>query len=715
MIPSRNWLFIGSYAFRNVWHNIGKDVTKPRVVSEMSMVPFRVPNRPLANFLVAVLCVLGSVVASRGETVRLFPGVRAAGYGYAYSAFANGLEALYWNPAGLITSFRRTYSAAVMQDPAGMHVPLAVGQIGFVSPKRARGVWGAGILGFRDGSRHVLQTAGYARRLHSILKIGAALYHDNLSVTRVENWGVVLGTLMRPAHWIRIGAVWRVDGGRLLRRKVQEGGTPRAADYTLATAIGNLHPAVLMADVDPARRNLALGLGYRLSKFATLRFGFSTSFDKKLGWQAVRRRSRIHMGLSAGEAPRFDYAFVMTSKGTFVHSFGLRIPLGPIIRQIRLKPRMLTLGPSRLVGSYVTYEPPLEERQPEEILVRVDSAGLEGVVRRFRKFLRLEYANSESLRTYNGIETAGNLPRGASIRLPLRGNSWADSTKLARLGSLLDRSLILESAHWPSWQMKAFLSCLQGQSLAAENQIGKARTLNPNSAEVMATLAQLYLEQNHPEKAAEVLEQVALVGNKGQRWAGLGLALELSGRHKEAIRAFQKADSLGFVSPSLLFYWGKACLRLGRLEEGKGKLSLLTREYPEALPALRAKELLKSYSSGGVGNDVVVLKRAVPCSSIARGPLRPLRVGSRFPNTGRVYLYVEVARQSKRRIHIQPAWYRDGELVFKSERGWVTGPSNRTYGYKTMHGQRDEGEWRVELRVKETGQYLGQVTFTVGQ
>ncbi len=95
-----------------------------------------------------------------------------------------------------------------------------------------------------------------------------------------------------------------------------------------------------------------------------------------------------------------------------------------------------------------------------------------------------------------------------------------------------------------------------------------------------AGLAHFY-EALSQQRHQEVLDQVA--GLQGHPNAGEiayleGLAHSALGRHEQALRCFEAAQSLGFLTPYVLFNGGNACRALGNTSEG-------LRLYNEALAA----------------------------------------------------------------------------------------------------------------------------------
>lgn len=106
---------------------------------------------------------------------------------------------------------------------------------------------------------------------------------------------------------------------------------------------------------------------------------------------------------------------------------------------------------------------------------------------------------------------------------------------------------------------------------------GPAATWPPHNAPE-AGLGHLYdalAEQRHQE----VLDQVHALGDHphaGEVAYLAGLAQHLLGQHETALRLFERAQSLGFLTPYVLFNGGNACRAIGNSQEG-------IRLYREAL------------------------------------------------------------------------------------------------------------------------------------
>ncbi|GIW71605.1 MAG: hypothetical protein KatS3mg102_1147 [Planctomycetota bacterium] len=119
----------------------------------------------------------------------------------------------------------------------------------------------------------------------------------------------------------------------------------------------------------------------------------------------------------------------------------------------------------------------------------------------------------------------------------------------------------------------------------------------PDIAEYQANLGAALLERARRSeqraglmRALVVLEHAcALRPRLPHAWVNLGLALQLAGRHQEAIAAFDRALAMAPEDASALYNRAASCHALGREQECLQALEQLLERAPGFAPALRSR------------------------------------------------------------------------------------------------------------------------------
>ncbi|MDE3148936.1 MAG: tetratricopeptide repeat protein, partial [Acidobacteriota bacterium] len=128
----------------------------------------------------------------------------------------------------------------------------------------------------------------------------------------------------------------------------------------------------------------------------------------------------------------------------------------------------------------------------------------------------------------------------------------------------------------------------------AEEQFGLARSINPDSEEVVLNLARLYAENGNVEQAAKVIEQVNPDNRTAKMEFALGAAYEQLKRPKDAIAAYQRATVLEPDDPRTLATLAQALFQNGQFDEAYAQYQKLTQVDPQNAGAqVRISEILR--------------------------------------------------------------------------------------------------------------------------
>ena len=205
-------------------------------------------------------------------------GARPSGMGNAFSAIADDVNAVLWNPAGLTllkegrTSFTYTNLAAVfdVEDASGMYD----GFIGYAQPLKNGAAFAIslqyqeqGKIAYTTDSPDVITEyslgANYAAILSYAKKLSSSLsYGVNFKFIQTRLWEIV-------------GRAYAVDIGGLYQSSNEK--------LNLALSLQNTGTKLQMEDLeqaDPLPQNLKLGISYRPLNDSSHRLIFAVDLDK---------------------------------------------------------------------------------------------------------------------------------------------------------------------------------------------------------------------------------------------------------------------------------------------------------------------------------------------------------------------------------------------------------------------------------------------------
>lgn len=285
----------------------------------------------IALLLLSLSLVPASAFANSGAAfLKLGAGARAHGLGSAYTAAADDVSALYWNPAGLARLEKR--EAAAMH--AELYQDTRYDFIGYAQPA-AGGAFGAAAYYLSQGSLE-----GRAADRSRAGDFSSSDFAVALSGSRRIASGVTLGAsakLVRSqiaaqsanGFAVDLGAQWKSEQGAALGASVLNLGPSLKFDresfrLPLSLAAGAGVPVLkyflVTADVRhyPHDRRTVAGAGAEVSvgSLAALRMGYTSNLPKLAGGSQPAAASRLAdfsgfgMGIGFGiRRVRFDYAF----------------------------------------------------------------------------------------------------------------------------------------------------------------------------------------------------------------------------------------------------------------------------------------------------------------------------------------------------------------------------------------------------------------------
>ena len=674
------------------------------------------------SFILLAILFSPLVIFSQHSNLKILPGSRAAGMGFAYTAVAENNLALFWNPAAIAISPRKELSLGISQDRSNSTVPFYL-QFAVASlPIRNGGAWAIGSYAIKNENVEYAISIAHARRLNRFFRIGLSIFHkpDLLKLPKNANqWGGAIGMTFQPNTKLRLAATLHSTLNPIINKNLNFQEDPWT-QFRLGFAWRFLRSAIVSFESDLLSKTNHFGLELKVFSSFYLRSGMSVNssfnqlFSNKLG------EITFHGGISFG-IPGLNYGAIQKSENGMLHNISLRAEYGKIIRQLAVKSKLFGTNIENQAGLQATVTPNLTSAIPKEVKHRVTKKeSLGDVQNRLQKILKSEYASDTlAILKYNKYPPNKAFQQNQIIRLPLYNWVQDDSLKAASIFKTLSNALAIEPGHWQSQQQWGLLSLLKDHTISAENHLGKAMTLSSNRVENLLSLAALYLKEKAFQRATEVLSDAAMIDSTN--WlvqSNFGFINLKHGKIHEGIRNFSKAIALGDTTVPTKYYLAESYLKLGKLSEADAIWKQLTIKYPNHIFG-KLSELNRNLIKSGVKKDYssitgdVFLEDGSTCKKVIGGTFKIIEPATSFPDTvGRVYVWIRLKGVPANGLRIVPEWFWRDQLIFRGAKGWRVGRSGRTYGYKTI-GKKQTGLWHVDFYIKGTNQIVGRIDFTV--
>lgn len=321
----------------------------------------RTPRLPALLLAAALLAPTGSALAagsSGASFLRVGQGARAAAMGEAFTAAADDVDALYWNPAGLtqVKRLQMVFDHAAWLDNTGVeHAAFAV-RTGTAA------VAGAGLTylntgdirrankyGYEEGfysAGDLALTFAYARQFRKF-RAGASakVVQERIESSSARAFAADAGVLLQPSARLRLGASLKNLGSSLTLYKTA---APLPMSARAGLALQFTKNLLLAADAHlPFDDSLSLHFGAEYQYPSTvkgarlsLRAGFKTSAMSYLGAAAG---ASVGFGLEAG-AVGFDYALAPYGDLGLTHRLGLKIKFDSLAAKQEVPQLTVTQG-----------------------------------------------------------------------------------------------------------------------------------------------------------------------------------------------------------------------------------------------------------------------------------------------------------------------------------------------------------------------------------
>ncbi|MBU1262229.1 PorV/PorQ family protein [bacterium] len=272
------------------------------------------------SILFQISPVYANGLGTKGGIILSYPvGAQAIGMGEAFVGVAQGVNAIYWNPAGLVSLESKEFTGYYLDGLVDANYKF----MGYAQPMRF-GVIGCGISNLDGGKATIYNTDGttknvtaqtdyifmisYANKVRENLSFGGniKLIQSELGETsKADAFACDLGGLYNiPAKNLKIGVAIQNMGTEI---KYEEEGDPLPLNIKLGTAY-RFNNLLLALDINkPIENKLRFNIGgeYWIAKIMALRAGYKFK----------QEGSGSDTGLTAGigfkiSNYRFDYAYV---------------------------------------------------------------------------------------------------------------------------------------------------------------------------------------------------------------------------------------------------------------------------------------------------------------------------------------------------------------------------------------------------------------------
>ncbi|MBN2407507.1 MAG: PorV/PorQ family protein [Elusimicrobia bacterium] len=289
------------------------------------------------------IALAGSVGTNRAEFLLIGGGARPAGMGEAFTAVADDVNTISYNPAGLgtisdvqVSLMHNEWIYDLGYEYAGLACGLGeIGTAGLeVKYLHTPDIMGRGLNGKETHEFSVYSmaaTMGYGRKVKEDLLLGAniKIIREKLEKEKATGLAVDIGSLYdMPVgdNRLRFGVVLQNFGPGM---KFVEDREPLPLNLKAASSYRMLENSLILAcDLNISEFNgtyVGFGSEYCLKNIAVARVGYKTD-------GSLERSARINLGLGfVWNDYKFDYTFVPFDDLGQTHRFSLAVKLGKIV------------------------------------------------------------------------------------------------------------------------------------------------------------------------------------------------------------------------------------------------------------------------------------------------------------------------------------------------------------------------------------------------
>ncbi len=656
--------------------------------------------RSYCVFLLVLICVAHETAGQTRPytfTYPLFPGAGGAGMAYAFTAVADNDMAVFWNPAALALFSRNQLILGgigtrnlLPSEPNRFQLGLSAILLSWTT--RGYGNWALGGYSVQTDSLFPSITLGYGRRFNRFFKAGLALSYQTQfreAGLEINRFRLSLGLLFHVNRRLRFGAVGQTP--LATSGTADLAGNQRVSSWKQARIGFLLMPFSffkLSGDIDAVRGTKHLGVQFQFPHLKVL----GGIYGQQL-WRKIREKQwndiRFGFGLVFGN-PGLTLAAIQRNRDEWAFVTEVQLNFGRPKVPVRLSQRLMSFPVPTYSGVYLEYEP-----NPATLVYPQASP----------------CSSHAALSTSNGFQHP-------TARPAIKQNSEARDSLIA----LFKQAIQLKPDFWPAYQQAGLHYLEAGLKKNAGFYLSSVVRFYPANNSAILPYSLMLLQGKEWDKALAYLSDgLRLEPENAHLLTGLGLAFLLMNKPDSALYYFAAAGKrTGRLSPALLYYTAFAFAKAGQVEEADSVRTILAKQFP-AHPFTRQSDLILDCLKPAPvelapdSTSIYILKGGM-ARHVERGTFRISGQDSVFvianESGEKLYVWLHLANVPAGGTRIIPEWYWKDQLMFRGSRGLRVGRSGRTFGYKTIWPHQT-GRWSVKFYLKESGAYIGAVSFEI--
>lgn len=201
------------------------------------------------------------------------------------------------------------------------------------------------------------------------------------------------------------------------------------------------------------------------------------------------------------------------------------------------------------------------------------------------------------------MEEAVRLSGDDPERLVRLGQMYRTRGDLAQAARMAQRAIVTDTQSAAAWALRGDVQQAQGQRGEALASYHRALSYEPSLPAVQLAIADIYAQENRPQRALATLQSLAASFAPGKVPADVlfreGLALRALGRHQDSVRALAKSADQTNPPPEVLYELARSQLLADDAPAARHTVALALRAFPRHVGCLALAEELGA-SEGGV-------------------------------------------------------------------------------------------------------------------
>jgi tetratricopeptide (TPR) repeat protein len=192
------------------------------------------------------------------------------------------------------------------------------------------------------------------------------------------------------------------------------------------------------------------------------------------------------------------------------------------------------------------------------------------------------------------VRLSGNDPE----RLVRLGQMYRSRGDLAQAARMAQRAIVSDSQSAAAWALRGSVQQAQGQRTEALASYHRALSYELNLPDVQLAIADIYAQENRPQRALATLQSLAASFAPARTPAEVlfreGLALRALGRIQDSVQALAEAAAQRNPPPELLYELARSQLLTGDSPAARHTVAMALRSYPRHVACLALAEELSA-------------------------------------------------------------------------------------------------------------------------